>query len=459
MDSSGSENNRIVKSFSLHSSRVLLGGELSDATVLVLNGKIHRIEAGLFRDADFPLIDCGNDVIMPGLIDAHVHINEPGRTEWEGFDTATRSAARGGITTLVDMPLNSSPVSTNRAALEEKLNAARSGIHVNCGFWGGLVPGNIDDLDALLDSGVWGIKAFLTHSGIDDFPNVTEEDLRLALPIIKKHNSVLLAHCELDAPHPGIQALAENPGSYAAYLASRPTKWEDDAIDLMIRLCEEYDVRIHIVHLSSAQALPAIRNARKKGLKLSVETCTHYLFFQAEDIPDRATQFKCAPPIREKANNDQLWNALREGDIDFVITDHSPAPPDLKELESGDFSKAWGGIAGLQFSLPAFWTEARKRGFTIEDVARFMSTNVARFLRMENKGELKPGFDADITVWNPEETFSVNTADIQHRHKVTPYQGLNLAGVVKRTYVNGNLVSEGQSFPALSKGTLLFHHT
>ncbi len=288
-----------------------------------------------------PYESVGNKVIMPGVIDAHVHINEPGRTEWEGFETATKAAAAGGITTLIEMPLNASPVTTTAAALKLKLEAAKGKLHVNCGFYGGVIPSNIDDLDELLNAGVFGIKAFLTHSGIDEFPNVTEADLRKALPILKTHDATLLVHCELEAAGVGVRTMhaSSSPAqhsspderSYANYLASRPPEWETDAIALMIRLSEEFDVHVHIVHVSAAEALPLIRDAKKRGLRITAETCPHYLVFCAEDIPDGATEYKCAPPIRERANNELLWEALKDGTLDFVASDHSPAPPDMKE--------------------------------------------------------------------------------------------------------------------------------
>ncbi|MCC6601115.1 MAG: allantoinase AllB, partial [Crocinitomicaceae bacterium] len=419
-------------------------------------GKITSVEMGAVRKNGFEFRDYGTDVIMPGLIDSHVHINEPGRTEWEGFDTATRSAAAGGITLLVDMPLNSSPVSIDKKSFQQKLDSAQSALHVNCAFWGGIIPENIDSLDELLHSGVLGIKAFLTHSGIDEFPNVSEEDLRRAMPILKKNNALLLVHCELNTLHSGIDLLEASPTKYSAYLKSRPRVWEDNAIALMIKLCEEFGIRTHIVHLSSSGSIEQLKAARKKGLPLTVETCPHYLVFNAEEIADGATAFKCAPPIREKENNDKLWSALRDGHIDFVVTDHSPAPPEIKELDSGNFKKAWGGIAGLQFSLPVFWTNAKLKGFTIADTARLMSGSIASFLKMDHrKGRISTGYDADITVWNPEEIFMVEKKNIQHRHKVTPYLGMELAGRVVSTYVNGHLVFDEGEFVDLSKGKII----
>ncbi|MEO8588495.1 MAG: amidohydrolase family protein, partial [Flavobacteriales bacterium] len=292
---------------------------------------------------------------------------------------------------------------------------------------------------------VFGIKAFLTHSGIDEFPNVAEADLRKALPILKKHDAKLLVHCELETEAvtlsepalSGVEGPKGDPRSYYDYLASRPAKWETDAIALMIRLSEEFDVHVHIVHVSSAEALPLIRDAKRSGLRITAEACPHYLVFCAEEIPDGATEFKCAPPIRERANNELLWEALKDGTLDFVATDHSPAPPDMKEQVSGNFMKAWGGIAGLQFLLPAFWTVAKERGFTIEDVARLLCEHPADFLGLKTKGRIAPGCDADLVIWDPEAGFVVKEENIQHRHKFTPYAGRMLYGVVERTVVGG----------------------
>jgi allantoinase len=440
---------------SIFSRRVILPSSVEPARITIENGIIAEIEpTGSPKSKDTE--DFGDLVIMPGLIDSHVHINEPGRTEWEGFNTATRAAARGGITTLVDMPLNSSPVSTHVEALQKKLHSASRELHVNCGFYGGLIPGNLPQLPALLQSGVLGIKAFLTHSGIDEFPNVSEEDLRAAMPLITASNLPLLVHCELDYEHPGLLKLAENPFSYEAYLASRPKAWEDDAIALMIRLGREYGTRVHIVHLSSAEALAEITKARREGLLLSVETCPHYLVFDAETIPDKATAYKCAPPIREKANNDLLWEAITDGIIDFVVTDHSPAPAELKELESGNFQKAWGGIAGLQYSLAAFWTAAEKRNIGVADLAKLMSSRVAEFLGLEkSKGFLKAGYDADIVIWNPEKNANTDARFSEHRHKISPYFGMSLKGEVVETIVNGYSVFHHGEFNHLNKGKIV----
>ncbi len=442
----------------IYSTQVLTPEGLQAATISIENGKIESVIKGKAEGLSNSIEDLGDLVIMPGLIDAHVHINQPGRSHWEGFDSATKAAAAGGITSLVDMPLNSTPVTTSVAAFRQKLDSSKNLLHVNCAFWGGLVPNNEGHLKALLKSGVIGMKAFLTHSGIDDFPNVTETDLEYAMPIIAAHDLPLLVHCELDYPHPDQIFLQKNPRSYQAYLKSRPKEWENKAIEMMIRLCRKYKCRTHIVHLSSAEALPMIRATKEEGLPLSVETCVQYLFFNAEEIEDGQTEFKCAPPIRERKNQEQLWAALEEGLIDFVATDHSPAPPDLKEIESGDFSKAWGGIAGIQFLLPALWTAAKQRGFNLSDLHQWTAKNVAAFLQIgQQKGKIAVGFDADLVVWNPKETFTVETKSIFHRHKVTPYLNQKLNGVVYQTYVGGQKVYAQKKINQLNQGQLILN--
>ncbi|MFN8393569.1 MAG: allantoinase AllB [Bacteroidia bacterium] len=441
-------------SYVLHSTRTLTAEGLKEAWVVIEGEKI--LEVSSSPVTGLPITELGDAVLMPGLIDSHVHINEPGRTEWEGFETATKAAAAGGITTLVDMPLNSSPVTTNVEAMRKKLRAAGGKIAVNCGLYGGIVPGNTGDLLPLSGAGVLGIKAFLSHSGIDDFPNVTEADLRAGMPLIAQAGLPLLVHAELVSEHPEINAMDAAPRSHDAWLRSRPKSWENDAIDLLIRLCREYRCRTHIVHLSSSEAIPALEAAIKEGLPITVETCPHYLVFAAEDIEDGQTVFKCAPPIRERANNELLWEALRNGLITMVVTDHSPATPDLKGLGDGRFREAWGGIASLQYSLPATWTGAKQRGFSIEDVASWMSSNVARFLELDgSKGKIAAGYDADLVVWNPEATCNTAAESIHHRHPVSPYAGMNLQGQVLQTYVGGNLVFDHGAFLNLNSGKLL----
>ena len=428
-------------------------------------GLIVDVLSALPAGNNFQLIELENKLLMPGVIDPHVHINEPGRTEWEGFDTATKAALAGGITTLVDMPLNSSPVTTTAKAFDEKMLAAQNKLHTNVGFWGGLIPGNENEIEPLIQKGVLGFKAFLTHSGIDDFPNATEDELRMAMPIIAKYNLPLLVHCELTDSEKitnnefgitNIEQPATRNNSYVNYLNSRPKKWEDDAIAMMIRLCEEFNCRTHIVHLSSADSIEQIVKAKQKGLPLTVETGQHYLYFNAEDIKDGQTQFKCAPPIREKENNEQLWVALKDGVIDFVATDHSPATPNLKEIESGNFMKAWGGIASIQFALPVLWTAAKKRNCTFSNIAKWLCENPARLIGKENsKGKIAKGFDADLIVVDDEKTFTVTENIIHHKHKVTPYLGEILSGVIEQTYIAGEKVYEDEKFIQLNNGKVI----
>ena len=418
---------------SIYSTRCWVDEKLQPATIRFEDGIITAVFFG--KDAD--AVDMGDHIIMPGVIDAHVHINEPGRTEWEGFETATKAAAAGGVTMVVDMPLNASPVTTTAKAFEEKLAAAKDQLYVNCGFYGGLIPGNLKDLEPLMEAGVLGIKCFLTHSGIDEFPNVTDADVDAAMPVIAKHRIPLLAHCELES---GTTALYTNQGSYKDYVAGRPKQWENDAIALMIRLCRKHRCQTHIVHVSSAEALAMIADAKKEGLPLTAETCSHYIYFNAENIPDKNTLYKCAPPIREKENNEALKHALKTGVLDFITTDHSPAPPDIKEILSGDLSKAWGGIAGLQFLLPVSWTSL-KNIMSLDEFIPLLTSGPAHFLHLhDRKGELTVGFDADITIWNPDEAFEVKEEQIRHRHKISPYTGETLFGTVKQTIVNGEIV-------------------
>lgn len=419
------------------SNRIICPDGIIRGVVLIKNGRIEDIVSELPGE-NFIVTDIGNNVLMPGIVDPHVHINEPGRTAWEGFDTATKAAIAGGIVSLVEMPLNASPVTTTVDAFEKKLRSTEGKLHSNCGFWGGVIPGNENEIEPLIEKGVLGFKAFLTHSGIDDFPNVTESDLRKAMPLIAKHGLPLLVHCELtDNQKPETR---NDKRSYQNYLSSRPKKWEDDAIALMIRLCEEFNCRTHIVHLSSADSLPQIAAAKQKGFPLTVETCQHYLYFNAEDIPDGRTEYKCAPPIREKENNFMLHQALKFGLIDFVATDHSPAPPVMKELQSGDLVKAWGGISSLQFALPALWTATKKHGAVLQEMAKWLCENPARLPQLYRKGKIKKGYDADLVAWDPEQSFTVTEDMILHRHKITPYLGEELYGVVKQTWLAGEKV-------------------
>ncbi|HEV7767296.1 MAG TPA: allantoinase AllB, partial [Thermoanaerobaculia bacterium] len=377
-------------------------------------------------------VDYDDLVIMPGLVDSHVHVNEPGRTEWEGFATATAAAAAGGITTIVDMPLNSLPPVTSLAALETKQRFAHG--EVNIELWGGIVPGNTRELRPMLDAGARGFKCFLVHSGVEEFPNVSERELREAATELAPTGAPLLVHAELPEE---LQEPSGDPQEYATYLHSRPNAAEDAAIELVLRVCRDTGARMHIVHLSSASALAILRRAREEKLPLSAETTPHYLHFDSESVPRGSNEFKCAPPIREHENREQLWGGLRSGLIELVVSDHSPCTPDLKR---GDFLGCWGGIASLQFVLPIVWTNARARGFTFPDLVRWCSTAPASLARLPRKGAIAVGNDADFVVWSPEESFTVTPEIIRHRHKVTPYLGARLQGVVKATWLDGEVV-------------------
>ncbi|MEE2829559.1 MAG: allantoinase AllB [Myxococcota bacterium] len=435
----------------LFSERVLTREGLRPACVLVSEGRIE----GLVSEppADRVVTDLGRLILMPGLVDSHVHINEPGRTDWEGYTTATAAAAAGGITTLVDMPLNCIPVTTSLDALEQKLAACDGKLRVDCGFWGGVVPGNTAELRPMAEAGVLGFKAFLVHSGIDDFPEARQEDLDSAMPVLAELGVPLLVHAELDLG--GAEPPAgDSPRDYIRYLHSRPRVWEDAAIAWMIDQVRATGCRVHVVHLSSASALPMLRAARAEGLPITVETCPHYLCLQAEEIPEGETAFKCAPPIRNQANREALWAGLAEGVIDFVISDHSPCTPQLKLPDRGDFMEAWGGIASLQLGLSTVWAEAARRGFAPEQVAAWMSVEPARFLGLAGrKGSLEPGADADLVAWDPDESWVLHSAQIHHRHKVTPYLGRDLKGRVRYTWLRGRaVVEEGELLESSPQG-------
>ncbi|XP_069755446.1 allantoinase, mitochondrial isoform X2 [Narcine bancroftii] len=377
---------------------------------------------------------------MPGVVDTHVHVNEPGRTDWEGYWTATRAAAAGGITTLIDMPLrNSNPPTTTLENLQLKLHAARDKCFVDTGFWGGVVPGNQFALRPMIEVGIPGFKCFLIHSGVDEFPHVTEADLRTSLAQLQGTGRVLMFHAEKELAH--VKPPLNEPREYATFLATRPDEMEVEAIQTVIKLCLQYRVHCHIVHLSTAEALPLIKEARKAGALLTVETTPHYLMLAAEGIPNGGTLYKCCPPIRTKSNQEQLWAALKAGEIDMVVSDHSPCTAELKLLESGNFLKAWGGISSLQFSLPLFWTSARQRGFTIQDIVNLMCKSTARLCGMEKrKGSLVTGKDADIVIWDPNKDFEVTETIIHHKNKLTPYLGRKLQGEVFATIVRGKIV-------------------
>lgn len=416
---------------------------LRPADVHVSGGRIQAVLPRGGGPAGVPVLDAGGDVVMPGLVDTHAHLNEPGRTEWEGFETATRACAAGGITTVIDMPLNCVPVTTTRAALEAKRAAVAGQAWVDHGFWGGVVPGNAGELPGLVAAGALGCKAFLVHSGIDDFPAAGEADLRAAMPVLRELGAPLLVHAELELP--GAPDPAARPRAYASYLASRPPSWEAAAVALIAGLVEETACAAHVVHLSAADALAAARRARQSGLPLSVETCPHYLTLAAEDIPDGRTEFKCAPPIRERANQERLWAALAGGDIDLVVSDHSPCAPALKLPAEGDFARAWGGIASLQLGLPLIWTAARARGVDLVRLGAWMCERPARLAGLSHrKGRIAPGLDADLVIWDPEAELVVEPGMLRHRHPVTPYLGRRLYGVVRRTLLRGREIWDGR---------------
>ena len=426
-----------------------INDKLQPATVSFSGKSIAAIDFEKLEDAE----DYDNAVLMPGIIDVHVHVNEPGRTEWEGFETATAAAAAGGTTTIIDMPLNASPVTTTLDAFNLKIEASKGKLNVNVGFYAGLIPGNAPQLEAMMQAGVVGVKCFLTHSGIDEFPNVTEKELDEAMPIIAKYNLPLLAHCELYDTEVD-SGFENNPTSYQHYLASRPKKWENDAVDLMIRMCRKHRCQVHIVHVSSSEALTKIAAAKKEGLPITAETCVQYIYFNAEDIPDAHTIYKCAPPVREKANNELLKKALLTGVLDFIATDHSPAPPNIKEIESGNLEKAWGGIAGIQFLLAASWT-ALKDTMSLEQFIPLLTSKPAHFIKAEKKGVIAVGNDADFVIWYPKESRIVNSKDIFFRYKISPYIAQNLSGVVAETIVNGTTVYKNNSIENKNKGQWL----
>lgn len=397
------------------------------------------------------VIDAGPMCLLPGLVDTHVHINDPGRTDWEGFETATRAAAAGGVTTLVDMPLNSIPPTTTLEGLRAKVRALEEKALVDVALCGGLVPSNASGaLGELFREGVVAFKCFLAESGVAEFSNVHEAELRAGMKELARIDAPLFVHAELPEPLSEGEkaAMGLDPRRYATYLASRPRKAEDAAIELVLRLAKETGARAHVVHLSSSDALGLFRRARDQKTNLTVETCPHYLTFAAEEIPDGATEYKCAPPIREQDNREKLWDALREGLVDQVVTDHSPSTAELKCSGSGDFMKAWGGISSLQLGLAAVWTEARARGRSIRDLTEWMSSAPARLAGLQGKkGAIAVGCDADLVIWNPDADFSVDASTLQHRNKITPYHGRKLRGRTLRTILRGETIyEEGQGF-------------
>jgi allantoinase len=431
------------------STRVLTAAGLTPATLVLEGERIARVGAWDEVAAGPRLTDYGDAVVLPGLVDSHVHINEPGRTPWEGFETATRAAAAGGITTLVDMPLNCVPETVDVEALEAKRAAAQGKTWVDWSAWGGFVRGNAKELKRLAGAGIPGFKCFLIHSGIDGFGWVDEAELRLALAELRGTGLPLLAHAEVSGPVEAATAELDRTGadwkSYGTYLSSRPDAAEVEAIALLVRLAEEYQTPVHIVHLASAEALPMLKLAKERGVPITVETCVQYLWFSAEEIPDGATEFKCAPPIRGRANREELWRGLESGLIDLVTTDHSPCPPELKLREEGLWNRAWGGIASLGLALPVMNTALAQRGFAVEAamvrLGAWMGAGPAKLAGLAGrKGALKAGADADFVVFDPEAAWTVKEPDLHFRHKLSPYPGYELRGRVEETWLRGERI-------------------
>ncbi len=441
----------VLNDLVVHAERAIIDGVERSATVVVRLGRIVAIE-------DFETVVAAktthtlarDEVLIPGLVDSHVHINEPGRTEWEGFDTATMAAAAAGITTIIDMPLNSLPPTLNAAALATKKLAARGHCRVDTGFWGGAVPGNLEDLPELFAAGVFGVKCFMQDSGVPEFPPLSVPELHEAMTIVGGLDGLLLVHAE----DPVVLRNAPTPmgKDYAAFVASRPAEAEASAIRSVVEACAATGCRVHIVHLSSAAGVHLIRQAKAAGVRITAETCPHYLTLTAEGIPDGSPQFKCCPPIRGAADSEALWAGLADGTLDIVVTDHSPSTPELKMIEVGDLGVAWGGIAGLQFGFAATWAAAHDRGIGLPQVLAWMSQGPADLVGLEHKGRLSVGADADLVALAVDETFVVEAAGIKHRHPVTPYLGKTLRGVVRNCWLRGTRLT-----PQIIAGRLLTH--
>ena len=416
----------------IRSRRMVLPGGVSEAAAVVLDGRIVEVgDYDLRRDAD-RTVDLGDLPLLPGLVDSHVHVNEPGRTAWEGFASATRAALAGGVTTICDMPLNSSPATTTVDALRVKAAAAAGECAVDVAFWGGAVPGNADSIGPMLDAGVVGFKCFLIDSGIAEFPPLSREELRAAMKALAASGAPMIVHAE----DPGEVSAPAGP-SYDEFVASRPPVAERRAIETVISAAAYSGARAHIVHLAAGECAALISSAKAAGIELSAETCPHYLFFAAEDVQPGHTEFKCCPPVRYAVNREALWRALGDGAIDGVVSDHSPCAPALKGLPDGDFRTAWGGISSLQLGLSVIWSVARRRGFTLADVARWMAAFPASLAGLPTKGRIAVGCDADLVAFDPDVSWDVRGADLLHRHPVTPYEGRTLTGRVSRVWLGG----------------------
>ena len=437
-----------TRTFVLRSRRVVTPDGIMAAAVVVKDGRIVEVAPWDFVGGGYTRVEAGDLLVTPGVVDSHVHINEPGRTEWEGFMSATQAAAAGGITTVVDMPLNCIPATTSRDNAERKQDVLRDQLFVDVAFWGGVIPGNAAELPGLARFGVPGCKCFTCPSGVDEFPHVVAADLDIAMPILRDTGTTLLVHAEdpgpLDVAEASLKADGSDPRAYATYLRSRPKSAEDDAIAMIIALSEKHRCPAHIVHLSSSTALPLLKAAQARGVRITAETCLHYLTFAAEEIGHGDTPFKCAPPIREASNREALWAGIADGTISMVVSDHSPCTPQLKKLaggvEQGSFMAAWGGIAGLQLGLSALWTQARARGIGVEQMVRLHSENTATLAGLgHRKGRIAAGYDADLVVWDDGASFTVDVDALKHKHHITPWGGRTLDGVVKATIVGGRV--------------------
>lgn len=455
------------------SNRVMVNNKLVPAVVVysTATGKIVEVITDMAeKDAKLKVHnvtnvrDVGSLVVMPGLVDAHVHLNEPGRTEWEGFETGTKAAAAGGVTTVIDMPLNAIPPTTTVENLNIKTSAAKGQCWVDVGFWGGVVPGNVQDLVPLINNGVRGFKCFMIHSGVDEFPAVDKDDLVKTFKQLNGEPTVMMFHAE-QAPHEDHSHEEEEQGeqdieAYSTFLKSRPDSYEVDAIKTIIELAPNApNLDLHIVHLASAQALPLVKKARSEGTRLTAETCFHYLTFHAEAIPNKATMYKCCPPIRDEANKKELWNALRSNDIQTVVSDHSPCTPHLKHLEVGDFVSAWGGVSSVGLGLPVIWTETRKYypNLSLGDIVKWMAQNTAAQVGLEHKkGSIEVGKDADFCIFDPDTTWTFDQSKMHFKNKVSPYHEKSITGKVKETILGGHTVFTDEEGPIKeSRGKLL----
>jgi allantoinase len=425
----------------IRGARVATPHGLRAAAIHIAAGQIARVTAFDEVPRGGELVEARDALVFPGLVDTHVHVNDPGRTDWEGFETATRAAAAGGVTTLLDMPLNSIPPTTSVAALEAKRAAAFGRCAVDTGFLGGLVPGNAAELARLHAAGVFGFKCFLCPSGVDEFPPMSPGGLRESAPALAALDALLMVHAEWPAALDRAAGNSGDPRSYAGWLARRPVAAETEAVRFLTGLAREWGLRVHVVHVSAAETLDLIAAARDEGVRMTAETCPHYLGFAAEEIRDGATEYKCAPPIREARHREGLWEALGSDRLDAVVSDHSPSLPSMKLREEGDFLRAWGGIASLQLRLPAVWTGARARGYPPERLAKWLCAGPARLAGLaDRKGAIAAGHDADLVLWRPEKEFVVSETVLRHRHTITPWLGRTLAGVVEATYLRGERV-------------------